>query len=180
MKNKTVIGSVFVIIFAVVVTVLFFLTRNQSQQNNEATSSTQSKQNSNQSKQSSSSNQRKEDRDMTTIKLSVKGREMTVKLANNEATKALVKRLQDKSITLNLNEYGGFEQVGDLGFSLPTSDRQVTTKPGDIVLYQGDEISIFYGSNSWRYTPLGKIENIDNSELKDIFGTNSVTVELSH
>lgn len=70
-----------------------------------------------------------------------------------------------------------FEKVGDLGFSLPQSDEYITTSPGDVVLYNGDEISVFYNSNSWEYTKLGKIQN--SGDLKNILGSGDVTLVLS-
>ncbi len=113
------------------------------------------------------------------VNLSVNGHEMIVTLAKTKAADKLIERLQVQSLTLKLNEYGSFEKVGDLNFSLPSSDRQMKTSPGDIVLYQGNEISIFYGSNSWSYTPLGKIDNVSTNKLKKILGTSNVIVRFS-
>ena len=75
--------------------------------------------------------------------------------------------------------YGGFEQVGSIGSTLPTSDKQMTTKAGDIVLYSGNQIVIFYGSNSWSYTKLGCISNKTVDELTDLLGKGNITVTLS-
>ena len=65
-----------------------------------------------------------------------------------------------------------------MGFSLPTSDENIGTNPGDIVLYQGDKISLFYGSHSWSYTKLGKIDNVDPDQLREILGSGDVTLEF--
>ena len=82
-------------------------------------------------------------------------------------------------IVVNAHEYGGFEKVGDLGFSLPREDTNITTSAGDIVLYQGNQISLFYNSNSWSYTKLGKIQNISSNELKNILGNGDVTITFT-
>ena len=78
-----------------------------------------------------------------------------------------------------MSMYGGFEQVGALGTDLPSSDINITTKPGDIMLYTGSNIVVFYGSNSWSYTRLGHIENKSDEELKDLLGGNNVEITLS-
>lgn len=102
-----------------------------------------------------------------------------VELENNSAAKELIKELEKGNITVNATEYGGFEKVGELGFSLPTSDENINTEPGDIVLYQGDKVSLFYGSHSWSYTKLGKIDNISSNELKEVLGPGNVTLVFS-
>jgi hypothetical protein len=79
---------------------------------------------------------------------------------------------------MQLSAYGGFEQVGAIGETLPSSDVQTVTKPGDIVLYSGNQMVIFYGSNSWSYTKLGKITDKTEAELKELLGVNEVTVVL--
>lgn len=102
-----------------------------------------------------------------------------VELENNSAAQELIKELEKGNITVNATEYGGFEKVGELGFSLPASDENINTEPGDIVLYQGDKISLFYGSHSWSYTKLGKIDNISSNELKEVLGPGNVTLVFS-
>ena len=115
----------------------------------------------------------------SSINIKVNDKTLNVKLENNDATKALVEKLKKGDVTVRAKEYGNFEKVGDLGFSLPTSDKQITTSPGDLVLYNGDEISLFYNSNSWSYTKLGKVQNVDANELKTILGSGDVTFKLS-
>ena len=85
-------------------------------------------------------------------------------------------QLKNKDIIVNAHEYGGFEKVGDLEFSLSKKDANITTSAGDIVLYQGNQISVFYNSNSWSYTKLGKVKNVSSNELKDILGNGDVTI----
>ncbi len=113
------------------------------------------------------------------IKIKVNNNVLEVKLEDNEATKSLVERLKNGDISVNANEYGGFEKVGNLGFSLPRNDKSITTSAGDIVLYQGNQISLFYNSNSWSYTKLGKVQNVSGAELKNILGSEDVTLILS-
>ena len=113
------------------------------------------------------------------VKVKINDEIFDVELENNSATEELIKELKKGNITVNASEYGGFEKVGDLGFSLPTSDENIGTNPGDIVLYQGDKISLFYGSHSWSYTKLGKIDNVDSNKLKEVLGSGDVTLEFS-
>ena len=113
------------------------------------------------------------------VKVKINDNVFDVKLENNSATQELVEELKKGNVTVNASEYGGFEKVGELGFSLPTSDENIGTAPGDIVLYQGDKISLFYGSHSWSYTKLGKIDNVDSNKLKEVLGSGDVTLEFS-
>ena len=102
-------------------------------------------------------------------------------LVDNAATRELVTKLQDAPITVTLNSSGGFEIWGALGFSLPTSNEQVNAQPGDIVLYNGSNICMFYGTNSWSYTRLGKIDGLAESELRTFLkaGECNISVTLS-
>ena len=113
------------------------------------------------------------------IKLKVNGHTLDVKLADNKATKELLKKLKKGNIKIRASEYGGFEKVGNLGFSLPASDKYISTSSGDIVLYEGDQISLFYNSNSWDYTRIGKVQKVTASELRSILGSGDVTLTLS-
>jgi len=106
-------------------------------------------------------------------------RTLTATLVDNSSTRALKQRLAENPITINMNDYGGFEKVGGLGMSLPTNNVSITASPGDIILYQGNQLVIFYGSNSWSYTRLGRINNITQQELRTVLGTGNVTVTLS-
>ena len=112
-----------------------------------------------------------------TIKLKFNGKTFDVKLTNNKATKELVKRLKKGNIKVKAHDYGNFEKVGNLGFSLSRSDKYITTKAGDIVLYDGDKISLFYNSNSWEYTRIGKISNV--KALKNSLPKGEVSFTLS-
>ena len=116
-----------------------------------------------------------------TIKIIVSGKTLSVKIEDNEATKALVAALSEASITYESNDYSGFEKVGLLGRTLPTSDTQITTQAGDVILYSGNQIVLFYGSNTWSYTRLGKIQYESLDELKSFLkaGDGNISVTLS-
>ena len=116
-----------------------------------------------------------------TIKIIVSGKTLSVKIEDNEATKALVAALSEASITYEANDYGGFEKVGLLGRTLPTSDTQITTQAGDVILYSGNQIVLFYGSNTWSYTRLGKMQYESLDELKTFLkaGEGNISVTLS-
>ena len=103
---------------------------------------------------------------------------VTVTWENNESTAAL-QELAASGITIQMSMYGGFEQVGSIGQNLPRNDVQTTTEAGDIVLYSGNQIVVFYGSNSWAYTRLGKIEGLSQSELRSLLGKNAVELKIT-
>ena len=109
--------------------------------------------------------------------VNVNGQDFTATLENNSAVDALVQMMESGPVTLQLSDYAGFEKVGPLGQSLPTSNSQTTTHAGDIVLYQGNQIVMFYGSNSWSYTRLGHIDDLTGWE--EALGSGDVTVTLS-
>ena len=112
--------------------------------------------------------------------ITIGGRTETATLVDNAATQSLVTALQDAPITVTLND-NDFEIWGSLGRSLPTSNKQVKAQPGDIVLYNGSNICMFYGTNSWSYTRLGKIDGLTESELRTFLkaGQNNISVTLS-
>ncbi len=101
----------------------------------------------------------------------------TATLENNPAVDAFVEMMNDSPIIIQMNDYSGFEKVGSLGTSLPADDKQTTTHAGDIVLYNGNQIVIFYGSNAWSYTRLGKIDDLSGWE--DALGSGDITVTFS-
>ncbi len=98
-------------------------------------------------------------------------------LEENEAVNALIGMMKEAPVVIEMSDYSGFEKVGSLGTSLPTSNSQITTQAGDIVLYNGSQIVIFYGSNSWSYTLLGHIDDLTGWE--DALGSSDVTVTFS-
>ena len=105
----------------------------------------------------------------------------TVTMEDNVGTRALVAALQTDNITYVAHDYGNFEKVGYVGQSFPTADHQITTAAGDLVLYNGDNICIFYGSNSWSYTRIGKLDNLSADEVRRFVkaGEGEVAITLS-
>ena len=103
--------------------------------------------------------------------------EVDVIWTDNDSVKAL-KNLAKDGLTINMSKYGGFEQVGSIGSTLPSSDTRITTNPGDIVLYSSNQIVIFYDSNIWSYTKLGHI-NLSKSELTNLLGDEHVVTTLT-
>ena len=112
-----------------------------------------------------------------TMKIDTK--KVEVAWEENESVEALKKLVKDKPLAVRMSMYGGFEQVGSLGTDLPSNDVQITTSAGDIVLYSGDQIVVFFGSNSWEYTRLGKITGKTASEMAELLGKENVTVTIS-
>ena len=113
--------------------------------------------------------------------ITIDGKTLSVELVDNVATQTLVAALQEGDITYEAHDYGGFEKVGALGRSLPTNDTQTTTQAGDVILYSGNQIVLFYGSNSWSYTRLGKIDGLTGNELSTFLkaGQSNISVTLS-
>lgn len=118
---------------------------------------------------------------LETIQITISGKTLPLKLDDNVATRALVAALREASLTYEADDYGGFEKVGEMGRSLPSEDRQISTSPGDVVLYNSSHIVLFYGSNSWSYTLLGKIQYGTLDELKSFLkaGDGKISVTLS-
>ena len=112
--------------------------------------------------------------------------EMTMKIGDTEvnviwednASVDALKKLASSGLTIQMSMYGGFEQVGSIGQSIVRDDRQTTTSAGDIVLYSGDRLVVFYGSNSWAYTRLGKID-LPKDKLTELLGSGDVTITLT-
>ena len=111
------------------------------------------------------------------LTLKIDDTEVDVIWADNDSVKAL-KNLAKDGLTINMSKYGGFEQVGSIGSTLPSSDTRITTNPGDIVLYSSNQIVLFYDSNTWSYTKLGHI-NLSKSELTDLLGDEDVVITLN-
>lgn len=111
------------------------------------------------------------------MNVQVGGSTFTATLEESEAVDALVEMMEQGPVTIQMSDYSGFEKVGPLGTSLPTSNQQTTTQAGDIVLYQGNQIVMFYGSNSWSYTRLGHIDDLTGWE--EALGSGDVTVTFS-
>ena len=106
------------------------------------------------------------------MKLSIDNQELDVAWEDNDSVKALKGILP---LTINMHEYGGFEQTGSIGQSNVSNDKRITTAPGDIVLYSSNQIVIFFGSNTWEYTKLGHIDLSDN-ELNALLNKENVSL----
>ena len=117
--------------------------------------------------------------DNMTLRMSIGGTPVEVAWEDNEAVEALRELCKDQALTIDMSMYGGFEQVGSIGSTLPQSDVQTTTSAGDIMLYSGDQMVVFYGSNTWAYTPLGHITDKTQAELTQLLSNGNVTVTLA-
>ncbi len=112
------------------------------------------------------------------LTLTVDGKVLDVEWEESSTVRTL-KALARGVVDVRAQRYGDFEQVADLGFALPSNDSVTTSEPGDIFLYMGDKIVLFYGSNEYSYTPLGKIVGMSQGELEDLLGKRSVQVTLT-
>ena len=117
---------------------------------------------------------------MPTLMLSIDGTPLTVLWEDNETVSALLTAAQNGAIEVTASRYGGFEQVGSLPQSFSRSDAQMTTQPGDIVLYSGNQLVIFFGSNSWSYTRLGHIEGLSTDELTALLDKDIAVIEIKN
>ena len=100
-------------------------------------------------------------------------------LADNSSAKALKEMLEEGPITINMRDYANMEKGGSLGTNLPRNDEQITTEPGDLILYQGNAFVIYYAPNSWNFTRIGKIDDVTQEKLKKALGNGDVKVTLS-
>lgn len=111
--------------------------------------------------------------------LTINGQELTATLADHSSAQALKEILSEAPLTISMRDYGSMEKAGEIGTDLPTNDEQITTEPGDLILYMGNAFVIYYAPNSWNFTRLGKINDITAEELKGILGEGDVQVMLS-
>ena len=120
-----------------------------------------------------------EEEEIVEMKMSINGTAVDVSWENNASVKELAKMAGNGPVTIETEPYGGFEQVGPIGATLPSSDTNIKTKAGDIMLYTSSQMVIFYGSNSWAYTRLGRITDKSDSELRELLGGDGVTVTIT-
>ena len=114
------------------------------------------------------------------LKMCINGTAVTVQWEDNEAVAALKEAVKVDPLNVQMSMYGGFEQVGSLGMSLPRNDTRITTSPGDVILYSGDQMVVFYGSNTWAYTRLGHITDKTPAELTQLLSNGNVTITLTY
>lgn len=127
--------------------------------------------------QESAEDMNSQENEIMKMNVQVGERIFTATLEENAAVEGLAELMKDAPLVIQMSDYSGFEKVGSLGTELSANDRHITTQSGDIVLYNGNQIVIFYGSNSWSYTRLGKIDDLTGWE--EAFGSGSITVTLS-
>lgn len=117
--------------------------------------------------------------EITEMKMLINHTPVTVEWEDNEAVEALKEAVKEDPLTVQMSMYGGFEQVGSLGMSLPRNDTRITTAPGDVILYSGNQMVVFYGSNTWAYTRLGHITDQTQQELTQLLSNGNVTITLT-
>ena len=115
----------------------------------------------------------------TTMTMTIGDTKVNVDWEANSSVDALKELVSSGPLSINMSMYGGFEQVGSIGQSLPREDKQTTTASGDIVLYSGNQLVVFYGSNSWAYTRLGHISDKTDAEIEALLSKGDVTITLS-
>lgn len=111
------------------------------------------------------------------LKITVGDQELLATFADNSSAEAFRDLLAQGPVTISMDDYGGFEKVSSLGTTLTRNDTRITTQPGDVILYQGNQITIYYGTNTWNFTRLAKIN--DSTDLQAKLGTGTVQVTFS-
>lgn len=113
------------------------------------------------------------------LKIHVNDTTFTATLEENSSAKAFAEFLMQGDMTLNMHDYSSFEKVADLPRSFPRNDKQTDTDAGDIILYQGNSITIYYDKNSWNFTRLARIDNVNKKRLQQILGKGNVKATFS-
>ncbi len=111
--------------------------------------------------------------------LTINGTKISATFEKNSSATALKEKLSEGDVIIEAHDYGNFEKVGSLGFTLPRNDTQITTQSGDLILYQGNQFTVYYDVNSWNFTKLGHVDNMTQDELKELLGDGDVTITLS-
>lgn len=114
-----------------------------------------------------------------TMKITIGNTVFTASLTDNSSVQALKELLAKGPLTIDMSDYGDMEKVGPIGTELPRNDEQISTEPGDIILYQGNSLVIYYDVNDWNFTRIGKINDVTQEELKKTLGEDNVTVTFS-
>lgn len=120
-----------------------------------------------------------ENKEENIMKITAGDTVFTAELADNSSAEALKALLAEGPLTIEMSDYASMEKVGPIGQDLPRNDEQISTDAGDIILYQGNSLVIYYGTNSWNFTRIGKINGVTKQELLDAFGDGDVTVTFS-
>ena len=123
---------------------------------------------------------KKEEKNMTQeVLLYIGNEKFNVEMSSNKGAKAFIDKLKEEDIVIKAHDYGNFEKVGELNFDLPTDDKNITTKSGDIMLYNGNSISLFYKPNTWSYTEIGHLKDIEDEELINILGQGDIELRFT-
>lgn len=120
-----------------------------------------------------------ENKEENIMKITAGDTVFTAELADNSSAEALKELLAEGPLTIEMSDYASIEKVGPIGQSLPRNDEQISTDAGDIILYQGNSLVIYYGTNSWNFTRIGKIKGVTKQELLDALGDGDVTMTFS-
>lgn len=119
-----------------------------------------------------------DEQEVEAMKLWIGETAVEVAWEDNDAVQSLRELVAEQPLTIEMSMYGGFEQVGDIGTELPRNDVRTTTQAGDIVLYAGDQMVVFYGSNSWAYTRLGRVTDRTAEEMAELLSGGDVTITV--
>ena len=149
------------------------------EENNKQSEGEEQEENSEQSEGEEQSGYYEKNDEVTKMYITIDGNKLEVALEKNRAVEALVELLKAGDIVYTADDYGGFEKVGYIGHTLPTDDTRITTEPGDIVLYMGNQICMFVCSNTWSYTKIGKINGYSISELNNLLGAGKGAVQVT-
>ena len=127
----------------------------------------------------SSANSSAQTEALVKLKIYVNDTTFTATLEENSSAKAFAEFLAQGDLTLDMRDYGSFEKVADLPRSFPRNDTQIDTDAGDIILYQGNSITIYYDKNSWNFTRLARIDNVNKKRIQQILGKGNVKATFS-
>ena len=119
------------------------------------------------------------EQEITKMYVTIYDNKLEVTLADNSSVNALVELLKRGDITYTANDYGGFEKVGDIGHSLPQNNTSIDTEAGDVILYQGRNICLYYGNNSWSFTRIGWIKGYSTTELRNLLGAGKGSTQVT-
>lgn len=180
----SIIAIVLLVIIAITVTVIYRPDDQPEPQAADISTSTQPESdsqngNNQQNNDGSTANSNNDNEGSNTMNITINDTTLTATMENNSSAQALLNMLQSGPLTIDMHDYAGMEKVGTLDTTLPTNDQQITTEPGDIILYQGNQVTIYYGNNQWSLTKLGHIDNVTAEELRQLLGSENVTVTLS-
>lgn len=127
---------------------------------------------------SSPSTETEDGQEETALIITVGEQQLYATFADNSSAEEFQQLLTQGPLTIQMEDYGGFEKVGPLGTTLTRNDESITTQPGDVILYQGNQITIYYGTNTWNFTRLATIDDPTDLQIKLGEGTVSVTFSL--